>query len=53
MYRISQVTDLNTLACLVHNPYQKLELDKFFSQDVYDLKWIPKKQKTYKKWIKN
>ena len=53
MYRISQVKDLNKLACLVHNPYQKLELDKFFSQDVYDLKWIPKKQKTYKKWIKN
>jgi hypothetical protein len=51
MYRISQVKDLNKLACLVQNPYQKLELDKFFSQDVYDLKWIPKKQKTYKKWI--
>lgn len=53
MYRISQVKDLNKLAGLVSNPYQKLELDKFFSQDVYDLKWIPKKQKVYKKWIKN
>lgn len=53
MYRISQVKDLNKLAGLVQNPYQKLELDKFFSQDVYDLKWIPKKQKVYKKWIKN
>ena len=51
MYRISQVKDLNKLAGLVQNPYQKLELNKFFSQDIYDLKWIPKKEK--KKWIKN
>jgi hypothetical protein len=49
MYRISQVKDLNKLACLVQNPYNKLELDKFFSKDIYDLKWIPKKEK--KKWI--
>lgn len=49
MYRISKVKDLNKLAELVPNPYKKLELDKMFSKDIYDLKWIPKKEK--KKWV--
>lgn len=49
MYRISKVKDLNKLAELVPNPYQKLELSKMFSKDIYDLKWIPKKEK--KKWV--
>jgi hypothetical protein len=49
MYRISKVKDLNKLAELVPSPYKKLELDKMFSKDLYDLKWIPKKEK--KKWI--
>jgi hypothetical protein len=49
MYRISKVKDLNKLAELVPNPYKKLNLDKFFSKDIYDLKWIPKKQK--KNWV--
>ena len=53
MYRISQVKDLNKLAQLVPNPYVKLELDNFFSKDIYDIKWLPKKVKTIKKWIKN
>lgn len=49
MYRISKVKDLNKLAELVPSPYRKLELDKMFSKDIYDLKWIPKKEK--KKWV--
>lgn len=49
MYRISKVKDLNKLAELVPSPYKKLNLDKFFSKDIYDLKWIPKKEK--KKWV--
>jgi hypothetical protein len=51
MYKISQVKDLNKLSQLVPNPYKKLELPKFFSKDVFDLKWIPKVK--YKKFIKN
>ena len=53
MHRISQVKDLNKLAQLVTEPYKKLNLDSFFSKDIFDIKWIPKKKKIYKKWIKN
>jgi len=42
LYRISKVKDINKLAELVPDPYKKLELDKFFSNDVLDIKWIPK-----------
>jgi hypothetical protein len=45
MYRISKVKDLNKLAELSPSPYSKFQLDKFFSKDVLDLKWIPKKEK--------
>lgn len=48
MYRISKLKDLNKLAELVPNPYKKLELDKFFSKDIYDLKYIPRKIKIKK-----
>ena len=41
--------DLNKLAELVPDPYKKLDLGDFFSKDVLDLKWIPKKIK--KKYI--
>ena len=47
MNRISQVKDLNKLAELVQDPFRKLGLTKFFSKDIYDLKWLPKK--TYNK----
>lgn len=50
MYRISKVKDLNKLAELVPNPYKKLELHKMFSKDLYDLKWIPRKEKK-KDWV--
>ena len=54
MYRISQVKDLNKLAQLVSDPFKKLDLNNFFSKDIYDIKWLPKKVKpVYKKWVKN
>lgn len=40
--RISKVKDLNKLAEFTTNPYKKMELPKFFSKDIYDLKYIPK-----------
>lgn len=53
MYRISQIKDLNTLSQLVPEPFKKLDLNNFFSKDIYDIKWIPKKIKpVYKKWVK-
>lgn len=45
MYRISKVKDLNNLAELVSNPYSKLDLKSFFSKDIMDIRWIPKKEK--------
>jgi hypothetical protein len=36
MSRISTVKDLNSLAELVNNPYKTLELNKYFSKDIYD-----------------
>jgi len=48
MHRISKVKDMNKLAQLVPDPYKKLKLDDFFSQDEYDIKWIPKFRKKKK-----
>jgi len=50
MYRISKVKDLNKLAELSPNPYKSLKLEDFFSKDIMDLRWIPKKEK--KKYVK-
>lgn len=50
LHRISKVKDLNRLAELMPKPYSKLELDKMFSNDILDIKWIPRKEK--KKWVK-
>jgi hypothetical protein len=47
MYRISKVKDLNKLAELASEPYKKFELGKFFSKDILDLKWIPKKERKF------
>jgi len=49
LHRISKVKDINKLATLVQNPYKMLRLEEFFSKDVLDLKWIPKKKKYSKK----
>lgn len=51
MWRINKVKDLNRLAELVPNPYQKLNLESFFSKDVLDLRWIPKVAR-WTKWKK-
>lgn len=48
LYRISKVKDINKLSELVPNPYHKLELCKFFSDDILDLKWLPKYTKKIK-----
>ena len=48
LYRISKVKDLNKLAELVSSPYKKLELETFFSKDIMDIRWIPRKEK--RKW---
>ena len=45
MYRISKVKDLNKLAELSSEPYKKFNLKQFFSNDLLDLRWIPKKEK--------
>jgi hypothetical protein len=45
MYRISKVKDLNKLAELTPSPYSKLSLEKYFSKDVMDMRFIPKKVK--------
>jgi hypothetical protein len=51
MYRINKVKDLNTLSELVQNPYKKLNLENYFSKDIMDLRWLPKKEKRfYKKY---
>jgi hypothetical protein len=45
LYRISKVKDLNKLAELSPDPFKKFNLSQFFSKDLLDLRWIPKKEK--------
>jgi hypothetical protein len=40
--RINKVKDLNKLAEFANNPYSKLKLSNFFSEDIYDIKYLPK-----------
>ena len=49
LHRISKVKDINKLCQLVPDAYRKLELQKYFSKDLLDIKWIPKFKKTKKK----
>ncbi len=42
LYRISKIKDMNKLNEIVPNAYKKLELGKFFSEDMLDIKWLPK-----------
>lgn len=42
LHKISKVKDINKLSELVPNSYKKLDLQGFFSQDILDIKWIPK-----------
>ena len=48
LHRISKVKDVNKLCQLVPDAYSKLELWNFFSEDVLDVKWIPKFKKRSK-----
>lgn len=49
-YRLNQIKDLGKLNELMPSSYKKLRLFDYFSEDGYDLRWIPK---TYtKKYIK-
>jgi hypothetical protein len=47
MYRISKVKDLNKLAELTSEPFKKFNLGEFFSKDLMDIKWLPKKVKKF------
>lgn len=42
LYRISKVKDLNKLAELIPDPFKKLNLSEYFSEDENDIRWIPK-----------
>jgi hypothetical protein len=47
-YKISKVKDLNKLSELVPDSYFKLGLENYFSNDILDIKWIPKPNN---KWV--
>jgi len=58
--RISKVKDLNKLAELVPNPYIKLKIKQYFSEDIYDIQYLPKivnkkvsKERDYNKFFKS
>jgi hypothetical protein len=42
LYRISKVKDINKLCQMVPDAYKKLDLQKYFSKDSLDLRWISK-----------
>jgi hypothetical protein len=45
LFRLNKIKDLGKLNELVPNSYEKLKLNSYFSKDMYDLIWIPKKLK--------
>src|SRR5574344_586726 len=47
--KMSKIKDLNNLAQIVTDPYNKLELDKYFSKDIMDIIYLPNTKKVYKK----
>jgi hypothetical protein len=47
MHRISKVKDLNQLANIIMNPYKELRLPEYFSKDIYDIRYLPKKKSLY------
>ena len=53
LHRISKVKDLNKLAEIMQNPFKKLSLSNFFSEDLYDLRFLPKKKPRSKKQDKD
>ena len=48
LHRVSKVKDLNKLAELTQNPFKKLNLENYFSKDIMDLRWIPKRMRWQK-----
>lgn len=42
LHRISKVKDLNKLAEITPNPNKKFDLAQFFSEDLYDIRYLPK-----------
>lgn len=52
MHRISKVKDLNKLATIVQNPFKSFGLNDFFSKDIYDMKYIPKKKSIWNNYKK-
>jgi len=48
LHRISKVKDINKLSEMVPDAYRKLNLSKYFSQDVLDIRWISKFKKPNK-----
>jgi len=57
--RISNIKDLNKLSELVPDSYSKLNLESFFSKDIYDKIWLKKakrmkkEERNYKKLFEN
>ena len=49
MWRINEIKDLNTLSELVNDLVTKLNLEKYFSLDILDLSWIPKRERKFHK----
>ena len=49
LHRIQKVKDLNKLCEIVPDAYKKLTLPEYFSEDVFDLRFIPKKDIKSKK----
>jgi len=45
LHRISKVKDMNKLNEIVPDAYSKLNLTNYFSEDEFDVKWIPKIEK--------
>jgi hypothetical protein len=46
LHRISKVKDINKLFEIYPDAFDKLKLYNFFSKDEYDIKWIPKLNKS-------
>lgn len=44
LHRISKVKDMNALNIIVENSYKTLKMWNYFSNSIYDLRYIPKKK---------
>lgn len=53
LHRVSKVKDLNKLAQLVQNPFKSFNLGEFFSKDIYDMQYLPKKKSLWNNYKNN